>query len=309
MFPAVYKPQRIGRLYYPDSEAIALDAEAAGLKPAAQDPVKRLLLAIDMQVDFCHPNGSLYVPGAEGDVRRTIEFLYAHAAEITHITCTLDSHYPFQIFHAAWWADEKGAHPPPYTEISEADVRSGRWHALREPEWSLNYVGALEREAKKRLLIWPYHVPMGGVGHALDPELWSAVFWHSVARQCQPTWWIKGDIPETEHYSILRPEVEVPDHARVSINNNFIAVVEEYDQIFIAGEAETHCVLESVKDIVEVFHDRPDCLKKLFVLKDCTSPVVHPTVDFHALAQKQFARYAEQGVQFVNSTDAWPMGR
>ena len=34
------------------------------------------LLLIDMQVDFCHENGSLYVPGAEGDIRRTIEFIY-----------------------------------------------------------------------------------------------------------------------------------------------------------------------------------------------------------------------------------------
>jgi nicotinamidase/pyrazinamidase len=303
MFPEIYDPQRIGRLFYPDAERIALNAEAAGLSPADQDPTRRLLLIIDMQIDFCHPNGSLYVPGAEQDVRRTIEFIYTHASKITHITCTLDSHFPFQIFHAAWWEDEKGKHPPPYTGISAEDVMSRRWRPLRYPEWSVKYVQLLERDAKKRLLIWPYHVPLGGLGHALDPELWSAVFWHAVARKAEPTWWMKGDLPQTEHYSILRPEVEVPDHARSSLGNDFIAAVEDYDQVFIAGEAETHCVLESVEDLVDIFHDRPDVLKKLFILRDCTSPVRHPEIDFHAMAQSQFERYAQMGVQFINSTD------
>jgi hypothetical protein len=36
------------------------------------------------------------------------------------------------------------------------------------------------------------------------------------------------------------------------------------------------------------------------------SPVVHPAVDFHALALEQFEKFAAQGVRFIDSTDALP---
>ena len=38
------------------------------------------------------------MPGALGDIRRTIEFIYRNAERITHISCSLDSHLPRQIF-------------------------------------------------------------------------------------------------------------------------------------------------------------------------------------------------------------------
>jgi hypothetical protein len=122
------------------------------------------------------------------DVRRLIEFIYTNAERISHITCSLDSHYPFQIFHPAWWVDADGKHPLPFTIISAEDVEDGTWRPLFKAELSAQYVKELGQEAKKQLTVWPYHVPIGGVGNALDPELWSAVFWHSIARRSQPTW-------------------------------------------------------------------------------------------------------------------------
>jgi nicotinamidase-related amidase len=75
------------------------------------------------------------------------------------------------------------------------------------------------------------------------------------------------------------------------------------DVILVAGEAESHCVLETVEDMVEAFADKPDVLNRIYLLKDCTSPVVHPEVDFHAIALAQFAEYEKRGVNFINSTD------
>jgi nicotinamidase/pyrazinamidase len=205
--PPFYDPQRVGSLFYPELAAIADHAAAAGLSPATDDKRQIHLLIIDMQIDFCHPQGALYVPGAEDDIRRLIGFIYRHAAQISKITCSLDSHLPLQIFHPAWWVDENGRHPDPFTVISAADVQAGRWRPRRSADWSVQYVHKLEEAAKKALVIWPYHVPLGGIGNGLDPELWSAVFWHSIARQVQPNWWTKGTTPEVEHYSILKPEV------------------------------------------------------------------------------------------------------
>jgi nicotinamidase-related amidase len=202
--------------------------------------------------------------------------------------------------------DAEGKHPAPFTIISAQDVEGGKWRPLFKAEWSAQYVQRLQQEAKKQLTIWPYHVPIGAVGNALDPELWSAVFWHAIARGSQPTWWTKGSIPQTEHYSILRPEIEVSGEPQGSLSTDFVQALADYDYLVIAGEAESHCVLETAEDLVEVFRDRPDRLAKIHILKDCTSPVVHPEVDFHAIAQQRFAAYAQLGLRFINSTDPLP---
>ncbi len=97
--PTFYDPERIGTLFYPDLQAIAAEAARAGLKPVREDDIRIHLLLIDMQVTFCHEKGALYVPGALDDLRRLIEFIYRNAERISHITCSLDSHNPFQIFH------------------------------------------------------------------------------------------------------------------------------------------------------------------------------------------------------------------
>ena len=305
-FPNIYDPHRIGSLFYPDVTAIATDAQDASLSAAAADKQKIHLVIIDMQIDFCHAQGSLHVPGAGGDIQRTIEFIYNNAERITHITCSLDSHLPHQVFHPAWWADANGNHPAPFTMITYDDIKNGRWRPLIEPEQSTNYVKTLEEQAKKTLTIWPYHVMMGGIGNALDPELWTAVIWHSLARKTQPTWLTKGSIPQTEHYSIIQPEVPVPNHPLGSKNKAFLNTLDDADMIIIAGEAESHCVLETVEDLVEDFADKPGALQKIYFLRDCTSPVQHPDVDFHAIALNRFAEFEKLGVNFVDSTDRLP---
>ncbi|MBK7177310.1 MAG: hypothetical protein KA362_15740 [Chloroflexi bacterium] len=305
-FPAFYNSQRIGTLFYPDVARIAADAVQANLPPATQDKQKIHLVIIDMQVDFCHAGGSLNVPGSVGDIQRLTEFIYTNAERITNITCSLDSHLPHQIFHPAWWADEQGNHPAPFTMITYQDIKDGKWRPLVAPVQSTNYVKQLEEEAKKTLTIWPYHVMIGSIGNALDPELFSAVMWHSLARKTQPTWLTKGSIPLTEHYSIIQPEVPVPNHPLGGKNKAFLDTLADADVVLIAGEAESHCVLETVEDLVEDFSAKPDALQKIYFLRDCTSPVQHPDVDFHAIALKRFAEFERQGVNFINSTDKLP---
>lgn len=305
-FPDFYDPQRIGTLFYPNVQAIAAAAATADLPPAADDETNVQLLLIDMQVDFCHEQGSLFVPGAPEDIERLCAFIFRHAAAITGVTCTLDSHLPFQIFHPPWWVDADGRHPQPLTIISAADVAAGKWRPLVMPEFSRRYVQRLEEKAKKQLTIWPFHVMIGGVGNVLDPMLWSVVVWHALARQAQPVWLTKGRVPQSEHYSAVQPEIPVDDHPQGGKNEAFLASLATADHLLVAGEAESHCVLETLTDIVNAWRPQPEQLEKIYVLQDCTSPVQHPDVDFHALAQEQFAKFAQLGVHFVDSTDALP---
>jgi nicotinamidase-related amidase len=301
--PRFYEPARIGTLFHPDLPAIAAQAESAGLPPADRDARRILLLIVDMQVDFCHERGALHVPGALEDLRRLIEFIHRRAAEITGIICSLDSHHVFQIFHPAWWVDAHGSHPPPFTIITRSDLEQGRWRPVLQPEWSLGYVRKLEEAAKKQLTIWPYHVPIGGVGNALDPELWSTIFWHAIARRSRPRWLVKGSIPETEHYSILRPEIEIDANPQGRLNRELLGVIEACDRLVVAGEASSHCVLETLEDLVDVLGDRPDRLARIRLLTDCTSPVRHPQIDFGAIAADRFREFAARGLQLAPSTD------
>lgn len=305
-FPAFYEPDQIGTLYAPDITDIAAAAQTADLPPARHDREKVHLVIIDMQVDFCHPTGSLYVPGAEEDIERLSAFIFHHAAAISRITCTLDSHLPIQIFHPYWWVNEAGEHPEPLTVISQQAVQAGTWRPFIMPGYSTEYVARLEKEAKKQLIIWPYHVLIGGAGHILDPTLWSVVQWHSLARQTQPVWLPKGTVPHSEHYSAVQPEVAVPGHPQGGKDEAFLNSLRQSDHILVAGEAASHCVLETLADLVVEFADEPDLLQRIYVLQDCMSPVRHPDIDFEALTQTQFEQFAEAGIHLIDSTEPLP---
>jgi nicotinamidase/pyrazinamidase len=295
-----------GTIFYPDMAAIGAQAARANLPPAATDQRKIHLLIVDMQVDFCHPAGALYVPGAEEDVKRLIRFIYRHGEHISQITCSLDSHLPLQIFHPAWWADSRGSHPPPFTTISHDDVITGRWTPLFEPDWSANYTRSLQNQGRYELTIWPYHCLIGSSGHGLDSGLLSAILWHSLARGSQPVWWMKGSIPKTEHYSIIQPEIPVPEHPQGTKSRDLLNLLQATDYIFIAGEAKSHCVLETVEDLVEEYADRPDILKRILVLRDCTSSIHHPEIDYEMITERRFADFARKGIMSVRSTDPLP---
>jgi nicotinamidase/pyrazinamidase len=302
-FPQFYRPERVGTLYAPDTVAAIAEGQATGLPAADRDTRRIMLLLVDPQVDFIHTDGSLSVPGAVEDTRRTIEWIFRHTGAITTIAASLDSHIPLQIFFTTWWVDAAGQHPSPFTPITSQDVDQGRWKPIYEPEWSLSYVHMLETEAKKELMIWPYHTMIGTPGHNVTPALYEAIAYHSAARRAQPVFLNKGAIPETEHYSLLEPEVKVPDHPQGELNTPFLKLLAGYDRIYIAGQAKSHCVLETLTSMMRYFQRQPDVIRKWRVLIDCMSSVAHPTIDFDSLANTTLAHYAEQGLRLVRSTD------
>ncbi|HYO87976.1 MAG TPA: cysteine hydrolase family protein [Candidatus Limnocylindrales bacterium] len=303
MTPPFYLPEQVGQLYAPNAAAAVSAGRQAGMKPSSTDRQRTLLLLVDAQVDFIHTDGALSVPGAVDDTRRTIEWLCRNAGEVTTIAASLDSHVPIQIFFPTWWVDDAGQHPEPYTTITSHEVDRRRWRPLYEPEWSQEYVERLEHDSRKELMIWPYHVLIGTVGHSFSPALYEAVAFHTAARQSQPIFLAKGSIPKTEHYSILEPEVKVPEAPLGSLNIGFLSMIATYDRIYIAGQAKSHCVLETVASMMRYFKDRPDTISKIRVLMDCTSSVAHPEIDFDVMADEALAVYAERGLTLANSTD------
>jgi nicotinamidase-related amidase len=302
--PDYYEADRVGKLVVPRVGEATQAGHDAGLSPTSEDKQQVLLLLVDMQVDFVHEDGALSVPGAVDDARRTIEWIYQNAGKITTIAASLDSHVPRQIFFPTWWADRDGNHPEPYTAITAEQVENDEWMPVIEKEWSRSYVEQLEAKAKKVLMIWPYHTLIGTPGHALTPVLYEAIAYHSAARQTQPFFLTKGSIPKTEHYSIMEPEVKVPDTPLGELNRDFLNLIGRYDEIYVAGQAKSHCVLETIGSMVN-YYDR-SVIEKMFILTDAMSSVAHPEIDFEASANETLADYAEKGVHLVNTAEAIP---
>lgn len=308
MSPSYYSPDQVGKLYSPNTSAAVAAGESAGWTPASGDEKrgKRIaLFTIDAQVDFVHTDGALSVPGSIEDIKRLIELIYREGYRITTIVPTIDTHYPFMIFFPTWWRNQQGEMPTPFTIISEEDVKKGTWRAVIEPAWSHSYVGKLAKTGKQALMIWPFHCMDTSPGICLVPPLYEAIMYHAAARHTQPIVVHKGHIPQTEFYSPLRPEVDVPHVPGGTINTPILNVLAGHEEIWVAGEAKSHCVLEAMKTLTEYFGPtQPEVLKKILFLMDCTSSVVHPAVDFEAIAQDQLQKMAkDHGIQLVRSTD------
>ena len=319
-------------------EAAEFWRKGHGIPSAAADRRKVHLFLVDTQKDFCFPGGSLFVGGRSGrgaldDTRRLVEFIYRSLAEITEITVTLDTHFPHQIFFPSFWRDESGNAPAPHQFVTGDDVRAGRlrprvdlasWLADGDSKWLLRqaefYCDELEATGKYRLYLWPPHCLLGGEGHLLVGAVQQARLFHAFVRGARNDLVVKGDEPLTECYSVFAPEVRTRfDGGPLGTRNHALARrLLEADVVIIAGQAASHCVKNSVEDLLgEIEGVDPRLATKVYLLQDCMSAVAVPDVDrpgafladFTPEAEEAMGRFARAGVHIVRSTDpiaSWP---
>jgi len=332
--PEFFNPDKVAdirRVPYQELAASAGPwADQHNVPSAAQDKNRVGLLLVDVQNTFCIPGFELYVggesgTGAVGDNQRLCEFIYRNLGCITQICPTLDTHQAAQIFHSLFLVNTAGDHPEPYSLISSEEIEAGVWQvnpALLEPlgleknqadKFLRHYVQTLKDSGKYELTVWPYHAMLGGIGHALVPAVEEAVFFHSMARQIQSDLQIKGGNPLTENYSVLRPEVLTDSDGRGIARKNqaFTQKLMDFDALIVAGQAKSHCVAYTIQDLLdEIVSLDPKRAGRVYLLEDCTSPVVIPDVISYARqADEAYARFAEAGMHIVRSTDpvaAWP---
>jgi nicotinamidase-related amidase len=315
----------VWRIPYEERARQARDwAKQHGLQPVSADATKTWLMLIDVQNTFCIPEFELYVGGRSGrgaveDNIRLCEFIYRNLGNISQITATMDTHRTMQVFHAIFFVDQDGNHPAPYTDIHASELREGKWTfnpALSSqfgiaPEYGqqmmIHYAQELEKKSKLALTIWPYHAMLGGIGHALVSSVEEALFFHSIARIAQPELEVKGDKPFTENYSVIGPEVLTgPMGETLGVHNQkFIEQLQQVDRLIIAGQAKSHCVAWTVSDLLEdIALLDLELAKKVYLLEDCSSPVVVPgVVDHTDAADAAYERFAKAGMQIVKSTD------
>jgi len=326
--PPYYNPDKVGEVwkvpYQQRAEEAELWAVQNKLQPASQDKFRIYLMLVDVQNTFCIPGFELFVGGRSGtaavdDNRRLCEFIYRNMDVITQICPTMDTHSAMQIFHSICLVNDRGEHPAPFTLITAEDVAKEVWRFNPEAAKSLNidpvyaqkflhhYTRSLKEGGKYDLTIWPYHAMLGGIGHCLVSAVEEAVFFHSIARHSLPNMEIKGDNQLTENYSVIKPEVMHDDEGgRIAEKNSkLIENIAEYDAIFIAGQAKSHCVAWTVDDLLEEISAMDGSpVEKVYILEDCMSPVVIPDViDYTDLTDAAFRRFSDRGVHLVRSTD------
>ena len=326
--PVFFDAGRVGavwRIPYETRAGQARDwARLHSLKPASADQTRSWLMLIDVQNTFCIPDFELYVGGRSGrgaveDNARLCEFIYRNLASISHITATMDTHMTMQVFHAIFFVDRDGNHPGPYTDIHASELRDGTWsfnpglaHEYNlAPEYGqqmmIHYAETLEQNGKYALTIWPYHAMLGGIGHALVSAVEEALFFHSIARNTQYEIEVKGNKPFTEYYSAIGPEVLTGPMGESlgTYSTKFIEQLQQFDKLIIAGQAKSHCVAWTVSDLLnDINATDPELAKKVYLLEDCSSPVVVPgVVDHTDAADAAYQRFAQAGMHVVKSTD------
>ena len=308
------------------------------LLPASSDLRRNHLVLIDVQRDFCFPEGTLYVGGRSGegamdDNDRIARFVYQNLSVISEITCTLDSHLPFQIFFAPFWVDRSGEPLTAHRTISTDEVRAGDVapnpdivDAVGAPDLAwltrqvLFYCESLAKAGKYVLYLWPPHVLLGGDGHALAGVIQEARLFHAYVRGARNGVEIKGTHALTENYSVFSPEVLLAhDGASLASRNGALldALLEE-DRLIIAGQASSHCVKSSIDDLLDAIRERdPRLARNVYVLEDAMSAVAVPDpaqpgaflADFTEAAGNALGRFHDAGMRIVKTTtpvSEWP---
>lgn len=261
---------------------------------------KAALLIIDGQIDFMDlPGSALPVAGATGDMDRVVRFIGTNIDLLDNITCTLDSHRTIDISHPSFWMDAHGNPVAPFTPISSDEVEKGIYTPRFAPTRARDYVKKLEQQGEFSHFIWPYHCLIGSQGAALYGPLHKAINEWEAKKGKPVTFVTKGDNPYTEHFGAFRANIEMPEDPRTQFNQGLIKDLMTYDEVFLAGEAKSHCVANSLRQaITEV----PALANKIVILEDCMSDVQGLSKAFYDEVDKIYDNAKAAGVRFVKST-------
>lgn len=257
--------------------------------------MKEVILGIDLQYDFCNPEGSLFVNNADRDVQNINNFILKKIDEIDAIIMSMDSHQPIHIAHSIYWTNDRGDKPKPFDVISKTDVEKGIWIPKYNKELAIDYLKKLE-DSGDICTIWPPHCIIGTRGWSIDETVFDAVEKWSIANG-QPYELVnKGMFQATEHYSIFKAAVEYSSIQETLFNNALVERLDLFDKIYIVGEAADFCVANSLNDLLL---KAPQIAPRIFMLTDCMSYIIPE----NPKAVNIFEKAKNLGVNFCLSTD------
>jgi len=132
-------------------------------------------------------------------------------------------------------------------------------------------VRALRDGGRYTLTIWPPHCLIGTWGHNVIPAVAGALRRWEEAGFKRVDYVTKGRNLWTEHYSAVRAEVPDPADPATQPDVRLIETLEKADVVALSGQALSHCVANTVRDIADRFS--PESIRKLVLIEDTSSPV------------------------------------
>ncbi|KAL3474700.1 Isochorismatase-like protein [Aspergillus californicus] len=195
------------------------------------------LIVVDMQEDFCPPNGSLAVEGAR-DMAPTINALLAHPGFAVRVAS--QDYHPLE--HISFATN----HPSPNNRPFECSIEMS------------NPAGGRETETKQQTL-WPVHCVQQTPGADIIPELDTSKIDLFVK---------KGMHPLVEMYSAFADAFGNQDPAIVSVNANLRSFLTDkgVTDVFVVGVAGDFCVKHTAIDAAasgfrsHVVQDATECV-------------------------------------------------
>lgn len=288
------------------------------------------LLIVDGQNDF-HPGGSLAIPTANEDAGRIAALLKDHADKFDRVIATLDTHQKLHINNPCFWIEAAtGKNPTPFTIISAQDLREGKFSphpnlrlpddlsetldpeffqgrekvlkddgkTLDLPKYCVEYAERLEAQGRFQICVWPEHCLIGSKGHALVEPIQESISYWSNLTGGSVYWVWKGQNLLTEMYSAF--EADVPVSRGTALNTEVLEVLqEECDQLIVCGQAMSHCVNYTLRNVVA--HWPKDRVSQIILLIDGASAVP----GFEAAAEQFQADMKAAGVQLKTATEVF----
>ena len=238
--------------------------------------------------------GTLCVQDADQEALNLAAMIRRLGVTIRKIHATLDSHHRNDCSHNIAWVGRDGSVPPPFTIVSNADVRAHRWvpvlpfgvwEGKKVPpyEWAVNYTAALEKVGRNPLCLWPVHCQIGRWGQNVYGPLADAFDAWTDQTHRWIEFWTKGSWQFSEHYSAIVADVPDPAIIQTRMNAEFIRNMVEADMVAWSGWPGSHCLKWTALDAVNYFGTgKNPLLEKSTFLSDCLRPGRFPRCGSHA---------------------------
>jgi nicotinamidase/pyrazinamidase len=200
---------------------------------------------------------------------------------------------------------------PPFTTITHEDIKNGlytpRCLGTAEEkealiEHCLWYTRELEIKGRFQLCIWPEHCRIGTKGQAIVPILNDALTEWCTATGKALNFVNKTESHMTEMYSALEAEVVMPDDETTMLNKDLLSRLTIADQLLVCGEAKSHCVNYTTRDIAKHWHKEKN---RICILTDGCSSVPGPL--FEAQGEKFLKDMEKDGCTLTTTQEAFDL--
>lgn len=227
---------------------------------------KSVLLMIDVQNDFVHHDGALYVSKGELVVDNLVAWLKKNKGEVD-VIATQDTHPRFHISFPNYWDGDL----LPFTTIEPEEIGVTRFPR------DLDSLGFLKETITTKHTIWPIHCVKDTWGYFIPERL---------LKECpiNTKFHHKGMNPHLEMYSAISYQTgDIPEEGE-----KLVETLREYDKIYIAGVATDYCVAETVRDLV-----KKGLSGKLVFLDQCMAEIdsKNPSLEIYDEAVKGGAKH------------------